>query len=87
MANRYQNVDQPVKIHRIDTQLMFLTDGSKWGFLTNQPRGEWESGDEVIISAVDSKKVMTMYSAKNINKNEVAQVVLLGDLFNRKPRE
>ena len=87
MANRYQNVDQPIAIHRIDTQFMFLSDGSKWGFLTSQPRGDWESGDEIIISAIISKKVMTLYSARNINKNEVSQVVLLGEPFNKKQQE
>ena len=87
MASRYQNVDQLVAIHRIDAQVMFLANGSKWGFLTNHPRGEWESGDEVIISAIVSKKVMTLYSVKNINKSEVLQVVLLGEPFDKKQRE
>jgi len=62
---------------------MFLMDGSKWGFLTNKSRGQWESGDEVITSAIVVKKVLTLYSARNINKNEVSQVVLLGEPFDK----
>jgi len=84
MASKYENIDKPIAIHRVGNQLMYLADGSKWGFLTNQPRGKWESSDEIIISAVDSKKITTLYSAKNISKNEVSQVILLGEPFANK---